>query len=211
MAAFQCCKTWLLHHPYLLQDKECIATVLEVIELGISGSKSQARTSDMPIMKDQKVAQPASRRVRDAAEGVLSSLMEQVDFYTVYCGAESLSSTIDEVAFVYLSSGEMLTMLQAAQNFRYFVLDNNILLGIYEDVSRNGYEQQAKVSVILRGMSGRSAWTMQLRHLPRHKSGQQATNSNPGRPLPMDDQISKKSMKANFFPESIEKIPLCQA
>ena len=165
----------------------------------------------MPIMKDQKVAQPASRRVRDAAEGVLSSLMEQVDFYTVYCGAESLSSTIDEVAFVYLSSGEMLTMLQAAQNFRYFVLDNNILLGIYEDVSRNGYEQQAKVSVILRGMSGRSAWTMQLRHLPRHKSGQQATNSNPGRPLPMDDQISKKSMKANFFPESIEKIPLCQA
>ena len=109
----------------------------------------------MPIMKDQKVAQPASRRVRDAAEGVLSSLMEQVDFYTVYCGAESLSSTIDEVSYVYLSSGEMLTMLQASQNFRYYVLDNNILLGIFEDVSRNGYEQQAKVAVILRGMSSR--------------------------------------------------------
>ena len=97
-------------------------------------------------MKEQKIAQPASRRVRDAAEGLLSSLMEQVDFYTVYCGAESLSSTIDEIAFVYLASGEMLTMLQAAQNFRYFVLDNNVLLGIYEDVSQMGYEQQAKVS-----------------------------------------------------------------
>ena len=194
-------------------------------------------------MKEQKIAQPASRRVRDAAEGLLSSLMEQVDFYTVYCGAESLSSTIDEIAFVYLASGEMLTMLQAAQNFRYFVLDNNVLLGIYEDVSQMGYEQQAKVSgmemendlfyhlgnyfcglyliiscllftyftVILRGMSGRSAWTMQLRHLPRHKSGQKATDSNPGRPLPMDDQISKKSFKTSFFPESIDKIPLCKA
>ena len=110
------------------------------------GSKSQSRPNDPPIMKEQKIAQPASRRVRDAAEGLLSSLMEQVDFYTVYCGAESLSSTIDEIAFVYLASGEMLTMLQAAQNFRYFVLDNNVLLGIYEDVSQMGYEQQAKVS-----------------------------------------------------------------
>ena len=112
----------------------------------IIGSKSQSRPNDPPIMKEQKIAQPASRRVRDAAEGLLSSLMEQVDFYTVYCGAESLSSTIDEIAFVYLASGEMLTMLQAAQNFRYFVLDNNVLLGIYEDVSQMGYEQQAKVS-----------------------------------------------------------------
>ena len=59
-----------------------------------------------------------------------------VTIITVHCGAESLSSTIDEVSYVYLSSGEMLTMLQASQNFRYYVLDNNILLGIFEDVSR---------------------------------------------------------------------------
>ena len=45
-------------------------------------------------MKDKKISQPASRRVRDAAESLLCSLMEQVDFYTVHCGAESLSSTI---------------------------------------------------------------------------------------------------------------------
>ena len=108
-----------------------------------------------------------SFKVRDAAESLLCSLMEQVDFFTVQCGAESLQSTIDEVSYVYLSSGEMLTMLQAAQNFRYYVLDNNILLGIFEDVSRTGYEneQQAKVAIILRGMSSRSAWTMQLRYV----------------------------------------------
>ncbi len=214
VAAFHCCKTWILHHPYLMQDKECLATVLEVIELGISGSKSQGKSTE--VTKDQKANQPVSRRVRDAAENLLCALMEQVDFYTVHCGAESLSSTIDEVAYVYLSSGEMLTMLQAAQNFRYYVLDNNILFAVYEDKSRgqqngNNLDQQAKVAVVLRGMSSRSAWTMQLRHLPRHKSGQKTSSSNPGRPLPMDDQVARKSFKSSFFPESIDKIPLCKA
>ena len=211
VAAFHCCKTWILHNPYLIQDKECISTVMEVIELGISGTKSQGKVGDTPIKKDQKQSQPASRRVRDAAESLLTSVMEQVDFYTVHCGAESLSSTIDEVAFVYLSTGEMLTMLQASQNFRYYVVDNNILIGIYEDTSPQCYDQKAKVAIILRGMSSRSAWTLQLRHLPRHKSGHKTSSSNPGRPLPMEDQVAKKSFKSSFFPESIDKIPLCKA
>jgi hypothetical protein len=41
VAAFQCAAVWLVAHPYLLEDKECLTTVLEVVELGISGSKSQ--------------------------------------------------------------------------------------------------------------------------------------------------------------------------
>lgn len=187
-----------------------MATVLEVIELGISGTKSTG-VGRSEVLKDAKIGQPISRRVRDAAESLLCSLMEQVDFYTVHCGAESLSSTIDEVAHVYLSSGEMLTMLQAAQNFRYYILDNNILFGIYEDLSSYGADNQAKVALILRGMSSRSAWTLQLRHLPRHKSGQKTSSSNPGRPLPMEDAVVKKSLKSSFFPESIDKIPLCKA
>ena len=28
VAAFHCLKTWILHHPYLMQDKECIGKVL---------------------------------------------------------------------------------------------------------------------------------------------------------------------------------------
>lgn len=42
VAAFQCQTTWLTHHPYLLDDKETLHTVLEVVEFGISGTKSQA-------------------------------------------------------------------------------------------------------------------------------------------------------------------------
>jgi len=41
VAAFHCLSTWLVHHPDLLKEKENVMTVMEVIELGISGSKSQ--------------------------------------------------------------------------------------------------------------------------------------------------------------------------
>lgn len=27
VAAFQCCSVWLLEHPYLLKDKDCLTTV----------------------------------------------------------------------------------------------------------------------------------------------------------------------------------------
>ncbi len=41
VAAFHCLTLWLVEHEYLMQDKECLHCVLEVVELGISGSKSQ--------------------------------------------------------------------------------------------------------------------------------------------------------------------------
>ena len=41
VAAYSCLTLWLVEHDYLMQDKECLQKVLEVIELGISGSKSQ--------------------------------------------------------------------------------------------------------------------------------------------------------------------------
>jgi len=39
--AFRCLSIWLMEHDYLMQDKECLQTVLQVVELGISGSMSQ--------------------------------------------------------------------------------------------------------------------------------------------------------------------------
>ena len=40
-AAFQCLVLWLTEHDYLMQDKQCLQAVLEVVELGISGTRSQ--------------------------------------------------------------------------------------------------------------------------------------------------------------------------
>ena len=41
VAAFHCLTLWLVEHDYLMLDKECLHCILEVVELGISGSKSQ--------------------------------------------------------------------------------------------------------------------------------------------------------------------------
>lgn len=42
VAAFMCVASWLFAHPYLITDNaDCLHAVLQVVELGISGSKSQ--------------------------------------------------------------------------------------------------------------------------------------------------------------------------
>ena len=45
VAAFQCLTVWLIEHDYLMRDSECLQTVLQVVELGISGSRSQVHIS----------------------------------------------------------------------------------------------------------------------------------------------------------------------
>lgn len=45
VAAFHCLTLWLVEHDFLMHDKECLQGVLEVVELGISGSKSQVTTT----------------------------------------------------------------------------------------------------------------------------------------------------------------------
>jgi uncharacterized membrane protein (DUF373 family) len=49
VAAFQCVTTWLNAHPYLLEDKETLLVVLEVVEMGISGIKSQASSINIIV------------------------------------------------------------------------------------------------------------------------------------------------------------------
>lgn len=78
VAAFQCSSAWLMQHPYLLQDKDCLTTVLEVVELGISGSKSVGKAGEPNKLKEEKELKPASIRVREAAETLLTIILEQV-------------------------------------------------------------------------------------------------------------------------------------
>lgn len=214
VAAFQTCVTWLVHHPYLLGDKECLATVVEVAELGISGTKSQNRASDIPVMKEDKDLSPASRRVRDAAEHLLSVVLEQVGYFPNACGAESLSTLLDEANLVMQCNswnGEEISTVDAVQAFRYFVIDQSVILGILEEPLGNDQDPQPTVTVLIRCPSNKAAWTLQLRHLPRHKSGQVQRTANPGRPMAMDDQGTRNDSKPCFFPESIDRIPLCAA
>lgn len=58
---------WLL--LFVFQD--CLIEVLEIVELGISGSKSKMGEQEVRY-KGDKEHNPASMRVKDAAEATLS-------------------------------------------------------------------------------------------------------------------------------------------
>ena len=65
--------------------------------------------------------------------------------------------------------------------------------------------------MLIRGPFGRHAWTMQLRHLPRHKSGTKYHAQSPGRPVAMCQGPGvHHDVKQRYFPETIERIPHCK-
>ncbi|KAK6624852.1 hypothetical protein RUM44_011716 [Polyplax serrata] len=214
VAAFSCLSVWLVAHPTLLDDKECLATVLDVVELGISGSISQGKAGEPVKLKDQKELKPASMRVRDAAESLLNRILEQVGYFPSPCGAESLSSLLDELSLLkYCNSwtGGEVDRVTACQRFKYFIIDNSILLALLEEPLGNDQDPQPTVTVIIRGPFGRYAWTMQLRHLPRHKSGTKHQHTtNPGRPIPSNDIGVRHDIRHQHFPDGIERIPACK-
>lgn len=52
-----------------------------MVELGVSGTKSIGKPGEPIKMKDEKELKPASMRVRDAAEALLTIILEQVPRY----------------------------------------------------------------------------------------------------------------------------------
>ncbi|XP_012286236.1 ral GTPase-activating protein subunit beta isoform X2 [Orussus abietinus] len=215
VAAFGCLTTWLTAHPQLLQDKDCLTTVLEVVELGVSGTKSIGKPGEPIKMKDEKELKPASMRVRDAADALLTIILEQVGYFPSACGAQSLSSLLDEVSLVrqcnsWLGGGRIARQI-ALERFRYFVAENATMLALLEEPLGSDEDPQPMVTVLVRGSFGRHAWIMQLRHLPRHRSSARSVlNANPGRPLPLAEPEPRTEYKPKFFPENVDRIPRCK-
>ncbi|XP_052767273.1 ral GTPase-activating protein subunit beta-like isoform X2 [Mya arenaria] len=231
VAAFKCLTLWLVEHSRLLYDKECLHNVLEVVELGISGSKSQKKSSDTelvslrlekdaksvymqnkasdpPKFKGDKVFQPASMRVKDAAEAVLTCIVDQVGAFPPPCGPESLFSLLDEKSLLKYAKGTGLP--EQGSPFRYFVLDNSIIVGLLEQPLGNYEDPLPTVTALIRGPFGRHAWTMQLRHsprLPNKLSSSKSLLADPGRPVPMDNLGVKHGVKHKHFPDSVDKVP----
>lgn len=201
-----------MQHPYLLQDKDSLTTVLEVVELGISGSKSIGKLGEPIKLKDEKELKPVSMRVRDAAETLLTIILEQVGYFPNACGVQSVSSLLDEVTLIkHCNTGGNLTQEQATQKFRYFVTENSTVLAILDEQLGNDQDPQPTVTLLMRTPHGRHTWTAQLRHLPRSKSGTKYHAVNPGRPIPMNDQPMRQEVEQKFFPDSVEKVAPCIA
>lgn len=153
VAAFQCTSAWLMQNPYLLQDKECLTTVLEVVELGISGSKSVGKPSEPIKLKDEKELKPVSIRVREAAETLLVTILEQVGYFPNECGPQSVSSLLDEITlYKHCNSNPSennsvsVTPEQAVHKFRYFVTENSTILALLEEPLGNDQDPQPTVT-----------------------------------------------------------------
>lgn len=154
VAAFQCTSAWLMQHPYLLQDKECLMVVLEVIELGISGSKSVGKPGDPIKLKDEKELKPVSMRVRESAETLLTNVLEHVGYFPNECGPQSVSSLLDEIALYkhcisnpsQRNESSTITAEHAIQKFRYFVTENSTILALLEEPLGNDQDPQPTIT-----------------------------------------------------------------
>ncbi|XP_041080437.1 ral GTPase-activating protein subunit beta-like isoform X8 [Polyodon spathula] len=207
VAAFQCLCVWLTEHPDMLNEKDCLIEVLEIVELGISGSKS--KTNDHEVRyKSDKEPSPASMRVKDAAEATLTCIMQQLGAFPSPSGPASPCSLLNEDTLIKYSR---LTST-SRDNFRYFVLDNSVILAMLEQPLGNEQNPCPSVTVLIRGMSGRHAWTMQLYHQPRGARAHQKQMFVPeSRPAPKNDVGIRFAVKHRPFPEEVDKIPFVKA
>jgi len=166
IAAFQTCNTWLVHRPTLLEDKECLTSVLEVAELAISGSKSKVKASDTPIPKEEKILSPISKRVRCAAEDLISTVMQKVGYTSICSLSEKVSTQIDEeVLHEKLGSAAKDPWYSPTEGYKYFMCDRSYILSIAKKYENN--EDSAPSAIVLfRGATGKSAWMFELKNTP---------------------------------------------
>ncbi|XP_045079591.1 ral GTPase-activating protein subunit beta-like isoform X7 [Coregonus clupeaformis] len=207
VAAFQCLCVWLIEHPDMLNEKDCLIEVLEIVELGISGSKS--KTGDQEVRyKGDKEHNPASMRVKDAAEATLSCIMQVLGAFPSPSGPASPCSLLNEDTLIKYSR---LTSTNH-KNFRYFVLDNSVILAMLEQPLGNEQTDSCpSVTMLIRGMSGRHAWTMQLFHQPREARASHKVFVPESRPTPKNDVGIRFNVKHRPFPEEVDKIPFVKA
>lgn len=170
----------------------------------------QNRASDPPKFKGNKELMPASMRVKDAAEALLTCIIDQVGAFPPPCGPESLFSLLDERSLLKFAKGN--SPPEQGSLFRYFVIDNSVIVGLLEQPLGNIEDPLPTVTALIRGAFGRHAWTMQLRHSPRtSKISSRAHLADPGRPSPDDNVGKQHNVKHRYFPESVNKIPQTKA
>ena len=104
----------------------------------------QGKAGETIKMKHEKDLKPVSLRVRDAAELLLTALVEKVGNFPNPCGAHSLSCLLDEATLFRQSSlgknylkkdlpdKDYLSSI-ALKNFRYFATAEGAILSVLEE------------------------------------------------------------------------------
>lgn len=182
VAAYQCLSVWFYNHPYLLSDKNCVDTVLEVIELGVSGQKSKSMSinpavgvaTQTTISKGEKVMKPSSLRVREAAESLLNICMIR----TCHDGLRNISSS--DTALNEMELAEMFGDTQYKTNvrlfqdaelqkrepyklFKYFFDGDSIILGLMNGPYNEATDKDSVVC-LMRTPFGKHCWKMKFNY-----------------------------------------------
>ncbi|XP_051932228.1 ral GTPase-activating protein subunit beta-like isoform X2 [Hippocampus zosterae] len=159
VVAFHCLSTWITSHHDILEDQECLLELFEIVELGVSGSKS--RQEEEVRCREEKELNPVSLRVKEAAEATLNCIMQ------VSGASSSFGSSSDEDALIGCSGLSDRTL----KKFRYFALDASVILGILEQ--DQGPEQASascpSLMVLIRGQFSHHSWILQQRLHPREE------------------------------------------
>lgn len=166
VAAYQCLAVWFFNHPYLLNDESCVNTLMEVIELGVSGQKSRSLSLDSSgkevlstINKADKVLKPSSMRVREAAESLLNVCMVRSRMPGKNSIHFSDDSTLSESELIELFGGQAkfetninrhsnheARRIESFKSFKYFSDEDSVIFGFFENGSK--HDQNTKDSVI---------------------------------------------------------------
>lgn len=200
VAAFQCLNVWLTQHPTLLGHKECLLEVLEIVELGISGSKS--RQEQKVRCKEEKDQNPASLRVKEAAEATLSCVMQVSEAFPF------VSGILNEDVLVRSSCQSDSSL----EKFRYFVVESSTILAFLEQTLGREQAQYPSLIMVTRGASGRHTWSLEL--CPKPHEGQ-ADTQEPLIPeqhsMAQEDARIQTVIKQQLLSESFDTVPSVKA
>nr|XP_024658603.1 ral GTPase-activating protein subunit beta isoform X4 [Maylandia zebra] len=200
VAAFQCLNVWLTQHPTLLGHKECLLEVLEIVELGISGSKS--RQEQKVRCKEEKDQNPASLRVKEAAEATLSCVMQVSEAFPF------VSGILNEDVLVRSSCQSDSSL----EKFRYFVVESSMILAFLEQTLGREQAQYPSLIMVTRGASGRHTWSLEL--CPKPHEGQ-ADTQEPLIPeqhsMAQEDARIQTVIKQQLLSESFDTVPSVKA
>ncbi|XP_071349372.1 ral GTPase-activating protein subunit beta-like isoform X2 [Trachinotus anak] len=200
VAAFHCLNVWLTQHPAMLDHQECLLEILEIVELGISGSKS--RQEQEVKCKEEKGLNPASLRVKEAAEATLSCVMQASG------GFPFVGGLLNEDALIGSSS----LSDSSVKKFRYFVVDSSVILAMLEQPPGPEQASCPLLTVLIRGPSGRHSWTLQLHLEPREgRTPTQETLIPEHSGVAQTDSGIKSGVKHQLFPENTDRLSSVKA
>ncbi|KAG8007218.1 Ral GTPase-activating protein subunit beta [Nibea albiflora] len=193
VAAFYCLNVWVTQHVDLLHQQECLLEVLEIVELGISGRKS--REEQEVKCKDVKELNPASLRVKEAAEATLSCVMQVSG------------------AFPFpLQDEDSLIGSLGVRKFRYFVVDSSVIMAMLEQPLGPEEASCPSLVILIRGASGHHTWTLQLHLQPREGRAHTQEVLIPEHcGVDQEDSGTGCAIKNQLFPENLDRVPPVKA